>query len=454
MFKRLMIGVFALSLAALWVSQSNAFTLNSKWRSVIISVIGGTDGNEFTADIFGLPDGGFGCGAIKGDVYCLDALPLDPDACNKSSAYSSALVLVTDIDWIKPKTAPYYWTDAELNSDLVDFAQRRQLRVMARLAASSDSTEFIVNDLPQGTNLNKVGIHALSAGVVAFWKTVNTPVDSDSDALHKFVGTDPTDSGILTPESGFGIDNDNYLESGALPDTGIIPIYGDTLAELEGQVVCFVSHKDDIRGDDLHGKYRGIFAGRVLETTRTSVTFEVLDADAICKGPLYYDYMNPPPVTVVSGCTKSEDRYIYSPAPCPDGNFAVDAYDETLGTIHCDDDIGFCKGEVELEPKTTVTKDIFGVDLCTGGSSLAKFIPKDLGGDSDFSHNAFIGVVKSADNPDLDTQAVCSNIYADINGTPEVLQHYDCTPLEDTDPVVAIPDCCECVSYTQTTPPF
>jgi len=433
-----MIGLVAVGLVTIFIAESaNARAIYYR-RSVDVTVTGDQAGDTFVTDIFGLPaNGDVGCGLIKGDVYCLDNDAENDKACDMATGYSAALVLGADLDLIKPKTKPYRWTDSDLNSDISDFGQRRQLRVMEELALSEDPDIFTIT-LAAGETDNKAGIHAISNDVVAYWK--ESSADSVDAALRRFVGDWKESYGEFIPDDGFGINSEQYLQG--LPGLGVTPITGSKLEKLEGHIVCWVVHSDQINGDDLHGKYRGTFAGKVISTTNSSVTIETLDSDDVCNLTLYNDINTVPgEVFENTGCTKYDDVEVFAPAPCSGVTYVDDAFPEKSGTISCGDRV--CKGTVELE--LDLENDANGDLLCPNGT-FKKFIPKNLGV-GDYADYAYIGVVTS-DNTALDELVICGD---DVPGGAEGVEYmrYGCVPLEDVlDPAV-IPDCCSCVEWGQ-----
>ena len=440
MLKKLMIGLLALSLTAIWVSEASALLAIRKRASTRVTVIGGQGGDTFVTDLFGLPKGGdgLGCGQIKGDVYCLEA-NADADACDKATGYSTALVLTTDTDFIKPKTKPYRWTDYDLNADIADFGQRKQLRVMEQLSSSEDPDVFTIK-LPVGGDINKAGIHALSTALINYWKSV-TGATTVSDALRSYVGK-PNANGILIPDDGFGTNTDNYLQG--LPEGSVIPLYGNELQKLKDHVVCFVSNTANIGGEDLHGKYYGTWAAKVLAVAadNLSLTMEVMDSDEVCRLTLDNDYTATPEPENPTGCTKVPDQLVFAPAPCDyvPYNDDADAYPAQSGTIYCDDVL--CKGTAEVELKNTI-----GQGFCPAGTTFKKFIPKDYGVGT-YAGYAFIGTVDSATNPALKDLVICGETVPG-GGQGVEYSRYGCVPLGDVlDPAV-IPDCCGCSSWVQ-----
>ena len=222
MFKRLMIGLVAVGVVGLFIAETaNAWTRYR--RSVAVTVYDSLAGASFDSDIFGLPaEGDFGCGEIKGDVYCSDRGAEGDTACNFLTGYSAALVLIADGDLIKPRARPYNWSHSQLNSDLSDFGQRTQLRVMQALAGETDPDptkypDTFVIELPTGKTDNKAGIYAIHDDTVNYWREPPF-TGSDDAALRRFIGTEGTGGPPLTPDCGFGIScpgisTDQYLQS-------------------------------------------------------------------------------------------------------------------------------------------------------------------------------------------------------------------------------------------------
>jgi hypothetical protein len=241
-------------------------------------------------------------------------------------------------------------------------------------------------------------------------------------------------AGKFIPYEGFGINGDQYLQN--LP--GLTQIWGANLANLVGHIACIATHFDQVKGDDLHGKYRGLFAAKFLSATNSSVTIEALDSDDVCNLSLYNGING---TETEQEVCKVIDAVVFAPAPCDAAEESVDAFIperdgeiELIGSVYKD------TVEVELDATT-------GQTFCPGGYTFRKFIPKNRGGTGIYADWAFIGTVVS-DNPDLVEQVICGDgVPGGVDGVE--YSRYGCVPLEDElDPAV-IPDCCKCSEWVQ-----
>ncbi|MBW1790460.1 MAG: hypothetical protein JRK53_28275, partial [Deltaproteobacteria bacterium] len=185
MFKRLMIGLFALSLAAIWVSEANAYSSRRR-RSVGVTVIGGQGGDTFVTGVFGLPaDEGGNCGEVRGELYCAENGSDEArQDCNIATGDSAALVVVLDKDAISAGIPPNHFTEEEVNFYIKAFGQREQLRGFATRAFSPDPAVFII-DLPAGKNSKTAGWHLITD--LSTWNEGDSL--TDDEALRRFVGT-------------------------------------------------------------------------------------------------------------------------------------------------------------------------------------------------------------------------------------------------------------------------
>jgi hypothetical protein len=228
-----------------------------------------------------------------------------------------------------------------------------------------------------------------------------------------------------------------------LPSGSVIPLYGKELKNIEGHVVCFVSNTANVGGEDLHGKYYGTFAAKVLGVADdySEITMEVMDADDVCNLTLDNDYKAIPQAPV-DGCTKVPDKLVFAPASCePQVTYVDDAFSAVQGAIDCSS--GVCKGTAEIELDETA-----GQELCPSNTTFKKFIPKNFG-EGTYGGYAFIGTVEPFGSTTLvGDQVICSD-FGTGGDTNVEYSRYQCVPLEDVlDPAV-IPDCCGCGSWVQ-----
>jgi len=429
MFKRLMIGLFALSLAAIWLSEANAQNPRRR-RSVGVSVYGVNPGDKnatFVTGVFGLPaDGGSDCGEVRGELYCAQSPDLnDILACDKATGDSAARVIAIDKDSITWDVPPNYFTKWELNFDIKDFGQREQLRGFETRARSTDPAVFTIN-LPTGASKKKAGFYAITD--LSRWNKCGTL--TDDQALRRFVGSWNAEQGKFIPDKGFGINGEEYLKK--VP--GIEPLWGTDLDDLEGETICAAVHFDQIKGDTLHGKYLGLVAFKVLSRTDQLLKIEVLDADDVCGLPLYIGEATEAMAggeCLVADATV-EPAVVFAPA-FSDGDLVVGEgkFPAVQGTLS-DCSGGECKGTVEV-----LLDSYAGQRLCDEkfgpGRFFVDFIPINRGGDGVYADYAFTGKVESPGHSGLEDTVICGE---GVEGGSQ----YTCVPFSG--PIPTCPENC------------
>ncbi|MCP4625970.1 MAG: VWA domain-containing protein [bacterium] len=400
MLKRLMIGLVAVGLVAIFIAETaNARTIRRR-RSVEVSHQSynlGDLGASFVTGVFGLPDD---C-KVKGRLYCAASTePADHLECAKTTGDSAARVMVIDKDSIKANVPPNYFPPEEVNLDIKDFGQREQLRGFERRALSTDPAVFIIT-LPTGKSKKKAGFHAITD--LSKWNEGGTL--SEDAALRRFVGTWDALQGKYIPDDGFGINGKKYIHK--VP--GIEPIWGEDFDSLVGETICGVVKHAQVKGNPVHGKYLGLVGLKILSRSGSSVEVEVLDADDVCGLPLYIERST---VVESSGsCFVEPVAEVFAPAPS-DGIVVPGegTFEAARGYLtDCSSGV-YCKGSIEV-----FLKDSVGQELCDQygppGSDFHDFIPidRDPGGSGAYAGNAYFGTLEFPESGGLayDTE-ICS----------------------------------------------
>lgn len=361
MYKKLMIGLFALSLAVIWISEANAYP-SRRARSVGVSFEYSSsvshNGHYFATGIYGLEaaecdDGSTRCGEIRGTLYCAEEDNYAAkSACYAKSGVDRALVAVLDPDAIPGDWPKYYY-----NFDEKDFGQRLELFHFDDKGPPTDPN-FIAY-LPAGTKKNRAGWHFID--------------DPDFD-LENYRGTWDSALGKFIPEEGYGINGEQYLQGVPLDSK-----YGAGLgAAIDGKVICAFWHHDQIKwqGDSLHGTYYGISAFYAsYNSENNTVEARMMDAKEVCGGQLYND-VNAGVAESEYQCLDKED-VVFAPAPYTSGDttLEVNAFPEVVETITCDPvEEGFnCWGVAEID-----LNSVKGQELCEKhftGSFFVDFVP-------------------------------------------------------------------------------
>ena len=438
MFKRLMIGLIALSLAVIWVSEAAATYWVGR-RSAVVTVTyesavdqTGSVTVPFTTGIFGLPpDADGNCGEVRGELYCAqNDSTAAIAACEAATGDSSALVAVLD-----PDALPNSWPQEYYNFDYKEFGQRLELARFLELGPSMYPNTVKTIKLPAGTK-KAVGWHFIKD--VTMWQ--NGDSLTVSEALKRYTGNrwDST-LGKYIPEDNFGVNGEDYLMN--------IPLefyYGADLSKLEGKTVLAAWRHDQVKwqGDSLKGNYYGLAAFKVLSYIETSneVEVEVMSVREV-NGRILYN--NPLSGTTASGsdefpCLESE-AVVFAPYPYNSTVF-VDAFYANTATaeVTCTGDVtsGYaCQGSVEV----VLNRDT-GQELCEAknpdvdGVYFVDLIPINRSPDK----NAFMGTIESIPgNPDL-LELKCKEGSVDGGSSNVKFSRYDCMPLISDE---EIPDC-------------
>jgi len=409
MFKRLMIGLFALSLAAIWISEANAVTRSIRRRSVGFTVQFQSEvdrtGEYFGVGIFGLPaeNIGCGCGEVRGNLYCPeDDTPEALLACKAATGDSAALVVALD-----PDAIPASFSKEDFNFFLLDFGQRQEL-----LFFESNFTpgSFNTISLPAGTR-KKPGWHVIT---------------DTNFSLRDYVGTWDTAEGKFIPAEGYGTNGEENIQNVSLDS-----YYDKNISNLEEKTICALWHHDQIKGDTLHGNYYGVAAFKTHHYDESSNTMEVeiLNAYDVCGGLLYNDPDAGEAETEYE-CNVAKD-VVFAPAPftCNDSTILEKGtFPEAGAEINCHWDENLSKykciatGEVQLDQST-------GEQLCEekfGTPYFGTFIPINNGcGDY-----AFTGYVDYLGDCNPNPQGNGDNTCTPIN-IPELTDTIKCGDFLD-----------------------
>ena len=269
---------------------------------------GGT-GEDGTLSFFGLGSSGTGgggggggrikvsgCGSVSGAVDVTGGAagggsgsPTDgdpgtapaDDALEPCATATSASFLIIDEEGIGKGSPPNSFDEMDVNEHIADIGLRTQLPFFA---AGADVGQTIT-------------LHTGEVGDEGWFALKKIPASWDaagptSDGLLNFLAAGP---GLGTEDA----DGDREALLDKIPD--VTPLRAMGLKQLEGQRVCAVVYKGDvsINYDPLDGSLKGDNLGtvafEVLSVTKLvgfsssslpEVVVEILDADAVCEGPL------------------------------------------------------------------------------------------------------------------------------------------------------------------------
>jgi len=443
MFKRLMIGLVAVGVVAIFIAETANATVSRRRRSVgvyfeyTIETGPSHDGHYFTTGVYGPPaqegtDCSTGCGQVWGELYCAPP-PIEGDttganitACEAATGGSAALVAVLD-----PDALPDFFTPDDYNFGVKAFGQRLELSYF--VANEGDTIS-----LPAGNKKNDAGFFFIADPEFSLRDFVGTVVGWDAD-LEKFIPTD-----------GYGINGEQFLQ-----DVPLEGKYGDGLGIIDGKLICAVWRHDQVKwqGDSLKGNQYGLAAFyATYNAVDKTVEARIMDVYDVCGGLLYND--------VEAGVADADqntyecgvvEEVVFAPAPYEEGGITLeeDAFREKVGTITCNDTAYpySCRGSAEVELNPT-----YGQNLCDkhyDDSTYVDFIPID----NECGTYAFTGYARYYGNCEpgapgcnplsnsfVNDEVICSEDPTG-QGDGSIFLQYECLGLETFTPPIEFPTC-------------